>query len=216
MPSIYIYPKGHQRQSNFEEEDLPSKEENRQILSGATKGVGIGASVGSAIPVPGVGTAVGSVVGGVVGTVTGWFSDEPRIGLMHVLQDLIKQQFGDKAFEGANGTIIRKGEYPPDKILELVKNICTNLARKSGDTFDMSEARKFNRNLVVSKTKPNLKTRKEEDIKFGGSEYIVKFDKVVKTNEVAANAKSNAGMQGNVKTVALIGVAAAAGVYLSQ
>ena len=215
MPSIYIYPKGGQRKANFEEEDLPNKAENRRILKGAASGVSIGAAAGSAIPIPGGGQAVGSIIGGSIGVVSGWFSDEKRVSVIHTLQGLLKQQFNDKALKGANGTIIKDGEYPPDEIEKLVKEINTNLARKSGGTYDVGEAKKFNRSIVASTSPPSDKKRKTNGITIDRKEYIVKFDKVVKTNEVAANAKSNAGMSGNLKTVALIGAAAAAGVYLS-
>jgi hypothetical protein len=207
MPTAYIYskkPGGEANTANFEARDLSSDE---QELNAAVKAAGKGASVGGALAGAATGAAAGSAVP-VIGTAIGaglgagvslLFGDPNRVLVHNILKRMVLSKWGKKrATDGPKGVTLTQGAYPAEQVLQVVKDLNTGLARSSGDTYDVSEARQFNRRMVVRQEPPSLRSRSAEGNRLGGDEYIVKF----RTPEPESQVQETLTSPGTVETLA--------------
>jgi len=184
MPTAYIYnkkPGGKANTANFEARDLSrdGQELNAAIkaagtggsIGGGLAGAAVGAAAGTAVPV--IGTAIGAGIGVAASAL---FGDPKRVLVHDILKDMIFAKWGKKRAEkSGKGIVLTAGQYPAEKVLRVVKDINTELARTTGDTYDPGEARKYNGRLKVSQTPPDLRTQSAEGNTLRGDEFLVAF-----------------------------------------
>jgi len=181
------------------------------------KGASIGATVGTAIPVPGVGTAVGSVAGAVGGLASSLFgSDPPEAKIRGVIPILLKKalekkgatvvhDWPDTDFKyGAKGGVRIKGKaFKPQDIYELAKELLV-LASQDAESQKVAKARKYARKYMdVGPEKPSNPDR-----------IIASFKKPRPTPEVTAN--STAAKNGTSSVLYLLGAGIPLAYFLTR
>lgn len=171
-------------------------------LQAIGKGAGIGSTVGTAVPIPGVGTAVGSIVGGLAGLGTSIFGGgEPETKMRNVLPILLKAVFEKKgasaSFEyphddkrGKGGIRLDGKAFQPERMLDAVKEIQRQLG--GSDTHSTGDAEAYNEYLAVSNSPPADREK-----------IIVGFDRPRPTSEVTSNstAQNTSSTNGSTSTV---------------
>lgn len=138
-------------------------------LTAVGKGASIGATVGSAVPVPGVGTAVGSAVGALAGLGTSIFgdSDEPSIYTVNVIPKFLAQILKKKGIQareaypkggenskGVGGLKVEGTAVPADQMMQTVRAIIDQMGRQVQSFRGKGQAQTVKRLLYVTDTRP--------------------------------------------------------------
>lgn len=226
---IYLYEKqgvaSHDQKSlKVVEAAYPGKNEKdtSSTLGNVGKGASIGATAGSAIPIPGVGTAVGSIVGAVGGLVSGLFGGGPdQTQMDRVLPSLLQPVFAEAGAqtsysEGTNAGFGTKGlrltgkEFRPENVMETVEKVVDQLGRQDGVAFnDKGNASKYKRGLEMSTEKPDDTGQSDKS-----PDIIVSFPKYKEPEpEPETKSQSQASGPKNAKSAVYAIGAAIAGIY---
>jgi len=201
----------------------PGKQkEETSTVGNVGKGASIGATAGSVIPIPGVGTAVGTVVGGLVGLGTGIFGGGPdQTQFDRVLPSLLQPVFakagaqteyrgGTNSGFGTKALYLKGKSFDPDRVMATVEKVIDKIARKNGVEFnDKGNAETYKDALVMS-TQPPQDTGQLD----GSEDLILSFPKKIPRSEASTNAEQTKRADAR-STVYAIGIAAVAAYILS-
>lgn len=211
---IYLYEKAgvashDQKKLKVAESAYPGKneEETSSTLGSVGKGASIGATAGTAVPIPGVGTAVGTAIGSVIGLGTSLFGGgQDQTQMDRVLPSLLQPLFAkagaqtkysagtnaggsgnpDASF-GTKGLHLSGKEFRPENVMETVEKVIDELARKNGVGFnDKGNAARYKRGLSMSATPPGDTGQSDKS-----PDVILSFPKFTERQEQTAQAQTN-------------------------